>query len=159
MCGSWYWLVNTYEIWTIFSNVDTTKKSLLNLEIVNMVAIHVYKWMKSRGHWSSGKRLKNYLNILRKHLFVLLEGVGCKEKESLNILFIPFLLCWNCRKKNGYSDFLGRRFWKKQEDINTCKIKNWKKSLSLVGCLGENFLQWTFWDCFCKICHILREDC
>lgn len=61
----------------------------------------------------------------------------CKEKESLNILFILFLLCWNCKKKNAYSDFLGRRFWKKQEDINTCKLKNWTKSLSLVGFLGK----------------------
>jgi len=136
MCGSWHCLVNTYEIWTIFSSADTTK-SCLNLGIVNIIAIHVYKWMKSRGHWSSGKRLKNYWNILRKHLFVLLDGVGWKEKESLNILFIPFQLCWNCRKKSAYSDFLGRRFLKKQEDINTCKIKNWKETLSLVSFLGK----------------------
>lgn len=61
----------------------------------------------------------------------------CKEKESLNILFILFLLCWNCKKKNAYSDFLGRRFWKKQEDINTYKLNNWTKSLSLVGFLGK----------------------
>jgi hypothetical protein len=33
--------------------------------------------------------------------------------------------------------FWGEGFEKKQEDINTCKIKNWKKSLSLMGFLRK----------------------
>jgi hypothetical protein len=38
------------------------------------------------------KKIEKLLKYFEEITFVLLEGVGCKEKESLNILFIPFLL-------------------------------------------------------------------
>jgi hypothetical protein len=94
----------------------------------------------------------------------------CKEKESLNILFILFLLCWNCKKKNAYSDFLGEKVLKKTRRHQHLQTKELNKIIEFSGFFGEKNCHLAtqkkiknptmgILGFFCKICHILREIC